>query len=123
MLRESNGRSGSIRCFVTDDSPRFESVASRFMGERLDPPTRVAPELLYDLEREYAAVCPPGRPLVATSGEAIEDWQQTTGADDADLPDTPDIGDDDADGLPVTADDSGEAGEYAGAALAASQSL
>jgi glutamate racemase len=122
-LRDPSARPGSIRCFVTDDSPRFESVASRFMGERLEPPTRVAPERLYELEREHAKACPPGSAMAAISREAREDWQPTTGADDADLPDVSDIGDDDSGGLSIAADDAGEAGEFAGAALAESQSL
>jgi glutamate racemase len=47
----ATGRSGAIRCFVTDDSPRFMTLASRFMGEELDPPTWVSVEELYELGR------------------------------------------------------------------------
>jgi glutamate racemase len=38
---------GSIRCFVTDDSPRFEQLASRFMGFAVARPTHVTPEELF----------------------------------------------------------------------------
>jgi glutamate racemase len=38
--------SGSLRCFVTDDSPKFQTLASRFLGVEIDPPTWVTPEQL-----------------------------------------------------------------------------
>jgi hypothetical protein len=37
---------GGFRCFVTDDSPRFGMLASRFLGFEVEPPTRVAPDEL-----------------------------------------------------------------------------
>jgi glutamate racemase len=37
---------GSIRCFVTDDSPKFQALASRFLGFAIDRPTWVSPEEL-----------------------------------------------------------------------------
>jgi glutamate racemase len=37
---------GSIRCFVTDDSPKFQALASRFLGFDIDRPTWVSPEEL-----------------------------------------------------------------------------
>lgn len=51
-LGEDLAKTGSMRCFVTDDSPRFMTLASRFMGEEIDPPTRVSVEELYELGRE-----------------------------------------------------------------------
>jgi glutamate racemase len=39
--------SGSLRCFVTDDSPRFSALASHFLGFSIDTPTWVPPEALY----------------------------------------------------------------------------
>lgn len=49
---DDSGKTGLMRCFVTDDSPRFMTLASRFMGEEVDPPTRVSVEELYELGRE-----------------------------------------------------------------------
>jgi glutamate racemase len=37
---------GSLRCFVTDDPTRFQSLACRFLGTELAMPTRVTPEEL-----------------------------------------------------------------------------
>lgn len=36
-----------LRCFVTDDSPRFATLASRFLGVTIREPVVVAPDLLY----------------------------------------------------------------------------
>lgn len=36
-----------LRCFVTDDSPRFATLASRFLGITVRPPEVVSPDLLY----------------------------------------------------------------------------
>jgi glutamate racemase len=43
---------GALRCFVTDESPRFEKLASRFLGYEIDPPTWVSPDELYALTGE-----------------------------------------------------------------------
>lgn len=40
------GEDGTLRCFVTDDSPRFAWLAERFLGIRVDEPVWVAPEEL-----------------------------------------------------------------------------
>ncbi len=49
---DDSEKTGTMRCFVTDDSPRFMTLASRFMGEEIDPPTQVSVEELYELGRE-----------------------------------------------------------------------
>jgi glutamate racemase len=36
----------SLRCFVTDDSPKFQALASRFLGLEIATPTWVTPEEL-----------------------------------------------------------------------------
>lgn len=36
-----------LRCYVTDDSPRFAMLASRFLGFGIQPPEVVSPDLLY----------------------------------------------------------------------------
>lgn len=36
-----------LRCFVTDDSPRFATLASRFLGIVVRPPEVVLPDVLY----------------------------------------------------------------------------
>jgi glutamate racemase len=127
LLREPAAQPGGIRCFVTDDSPRFESVASRFMGERLDPPVRVAPERLYELEQQYSRETG-FQPVVADDQAAGSLSHAAIGADNADLADFSGGGDDDGGGrgLPLAGDDTGEAGdagEFAGEALAAGQGV
>jgi glutamate racemase len=47
LLRGSRGDEPSLRCFVTDDSPRFAALASHFLGFPIDSPTWVPPETLY----------------------------------------------------------------------------
>ncbi len=44
LLRGGTTDAGSLRCFVTDDSPKFQTLASRFVGMEIDPPTWVTPE-------------------------------------------------------------------------------
>ena len=43
---DANAR-GALRCFVTDDPPRFARLASRFMGFEVPTPTWVSPDELY----------------------------------------------------------------------------
>ena len=38
---------GYLRCFVTDDPPRFQRLAPRFLGVEIEKPEWVAPEDLY----------------------------------------------------------------------------
>ena len=40
---------GGLRCFVTDDSPRFAALASRFLGLVIEPPTCVSTDELHAL--------------------------------------------------------------------------
>lgn len=40
-------RTGSLRCFVTDDPGRFARLAPKFLGFAIEQPTWVAPENLY----------------------------------------------------------------------------
>jgi glutamate racemase len=42
---------GGLRCFVTDDSPRFGQLASRFLGMAVDPPRLVSIDELYEMDR------------------------------------------------------------------------
>jgi hypothetical protein len=37
-------RRGRLRCYVTDESPRFATLAARFLGAPVDRPTLVPPE-------------------------------------------------------------------------------
>jgi glutamate racemase len=41
--------SGSLRCYVTDDPPRFERLATRFLGFEIDSPTWVSTDQLHAL--------------------------------------------------------------------------
>jgi len=50
LLRADSAYQGQLRCFVTDDSPRFAKLAAKFLGVKINPPTWVAPETLYAAE-------------------------------------------------------------------------
>lgn len=115
-LGDQTDARGLIRCYVTDDSPRFESVASRFMGEALDAPVRVPPERLYELGRELTPAA--GEP--ATITQEPGEWEAD---DDEQSPDFLGDGSDAAGGLQRPADDAATAGEFAGEALAAGQGV
>ncbi len=41
--------SGTLRCFVTDDPPRFERLATRFLGFEIEAPTWVSTDRLHAL--------------------------------------------------------------------------
>lgn len=43
------GEVGSLRCFVTDDPPRFERLATRFLGFEIESPTWVSTDQLHAL--------------------------------------------------------------------------
>jgi glutamate racemase len=46
LLRGDTIAPGKLRSFVTDDSPRFQSLASRFLGFEVEKPKWVAPDEL-----------------------------------------------------------------------------
>ncbi len=46
---------GSLRCFVTDDSPRFRILATKFLGHEPQPPVLVTPDDLYVSSERDAA--------------------------------------------------------------------
>ena len=48
LLRDGGG-TGGLRCFVTDNSPRFASLAARFLGLEIEPPTWVGTDELHSL--------------------------------------------------------------------------
>ena len=56
-LAAAGGQRGWLRCFVTDDAPRFAALASRFLGEPIEEPRWVPPEVLY-AGSEIPAVAP-----------------------------------------------------------------
>lgn len=45
----ADGADGTLRCFVTDDPPRFERLATRFLGFEIDSPTWVSTDQLHAL--------------------------------------------------------------------------
>jgi glutamate racemase len=49
LEREDGMGCGSLRCFVTDNSPRFSSLASRFLGMKVEMPTWVGVDELHAL--------------------------------------------------------------------------
>lgn len=49
LLKGGEPVRGSLRCFVTDDSPRFARLASHFLGFEVDKPTWVSPDELYSV--------------------------------------------------------------------------
>jgi glutamate racemase len=66
LLRGEPGESGaSLRCFATDESPRFTKLASRFLGFEIDTPTWVSPDELYNLPAIPAIDTLPTLPLSA----------------------------------------------------------
>jgi glutamate racemase len=48
-LRREGGGAGGLRCFVTDDSPRFATLAAQFLGLVIEPPTWVSTDELHAL--------------------------------------------------------------------------
>jgi len=46
-LLYGGSKQGSLRCFVTDDSPRFRTLAMKFLGQETEPPVLVSPDELY----------------------------------------------------------------------------
>jgi len=50
LLRGDREEAGSLRCFVTDNTPRFAALAAHFMGMEVGEPTFVSVEELYRLD-------------------------------------------------------------------------
>ena len=50
-LLRGGARDGDLRCFLTDDAPRFRGLARRFLGTEPQPPTLVSPDALYARDR------------------------------------------------------------------------
>jgi len=48
-LMRDGGGAGGLRCFVTDNSPRFANLAGRFLGLEIEPPTWVSTDELHAL--------------------------------------------------------------------------
>jgi glutamate racemase len=48
LLHRGDVSDRSFQCYVTDDSPKFSELASKFLGFEVDPPTWVKPEELYN---------------------------------------------------------------------------
>jgi hypothetical protein len=46
-LLSGNPSGGLLRCFVTDGSPRFRTLAAKFLGHEPEPPTLVTPDQLH----------------------------------------------------------------------------
>jgi glutamate racemase len=47
LLRSGSSDGGNLRCFLTDDAPRFRTLAKRFLGAEVDPPTLVTTDELH----------------------------------------------------------------------------
>jgi pimeloyl-ACP methyl ester carboxylesterase len=56
LLRGGSTDPGTLQCFVTDDTPRFKLLASRFLGTPIQTPTWVSPDDLYNVVHESAGV-------------------------------------------------------------------
>lgn len=50
LLHAGGAGAGSLRCYVTDNSPRFGALASRFLGLRIDRPELVSTDDLHALD-------------------------------------------------------------------------
>jgi glutamate racemase len=48
LERGERAESAYLRCFVTDNSPRFGALASRFLGLQIEPPTLVCSDELHE---------------------------------------------------------------------------
>jgi hypothetical protein len=48
-LTRDGGGAGGLRCFVTDNSPRFAALAERFLGLMIEPPAWVSTDELHAL--------------------------------------------------------------------------
>jgi len=55
LERPSHGQPGTLRCFVTDESPRFAALAGRFLGLRIDEPAWVSLDDLHAASGAAAA--------------------------------------------------------------------
>ncbi len=49
LLRGDRDGPGRLKCFATDNAPRFGALASRFLGSAVDEPTWVSPEELHPI--------------------------------------------------------------------------
>ena len=47
LLRGDRGEAGDLRCFVTDNTPRFSALATRFLGMEVGEATWVNVDDLY----------------------------------------------------------------------------
>jgi glutamate racemase len=50
LLRGDRAEPGFLRCFVTDNTPRFAALAAHFMGMEVGEATYVSVEELYRLD-------------------------------------------------------------------------
>ena len=66
--RGARAESGYLRCFVTDNSPRFGSLAYRFLGLKIDPPTLVPTDDLHEQGERALTHAPTDRGSVAERG-------------------------------------------------------
>jgi len=48
LLRGDRDEPGSLRCFVTDNTPRFSALAARFLGMEVGEATWVSVDELYE---------------------------------------------------------------------------
>lgn len=55
LLRGDRAGPGEFKCFVTDNTPRFAAIASRFLGEKISEPTLVEVDELYRMDHEPLA--------------------------------------------------------------------
>jgi glutamate racemase len=55
LLRGDRGEPGDLRCFVTDNTPRFSALAARFLGMEVGEATWVSMDELYRAAGEVAS--------------------------------------------------------------------
>lgn len=60
LLRTASTKPASFRCYVTDDPMRFALLAQRFLGQAVEPPTLVEPDVLYKVETAARRLRPAG---------------------------------------------------------------
>jgi glutamate racemase len=70
LLRGDREENGWLRCFATDNTPRFAALAKRFLGMDVDEPTFVSVDDLYrleEVERAGLGMTVPAEPLESES--------------------------------------------------------
>ncbi len=53
LLRGDRDEMGTLKCFATDNTPRFAALAAHFLGQEIDTPTWVTVDELHRLKIQF----------------------------------------------------------------------